>query len=142
MKLIQHLGTVALVAGIVLLAGCSQENDKFAPVRGTVTVKGKPQPNLIVSFLPIREGEEAGIASSGLTDEQGRFILKTTGEDGIEGAMIGSHQVRIRNRIVLGAEDAVVAEKSSAVKLPSKATDGSMTVEVPKEGVDTLTFEL
>lgn len=142
MKLTQHLGAVALVAGLVLLAGCSQENANFAPVSGTVTVKGKPQPNLIVSFLPVTQGTEQGIASSGLTDEQGRFTLKTTGENGIEGAMIGSHQVRIRNRIVLGAEDAVVAEKSSAVKLPSKATDGSMTAEVPKEGVDSLTFEL
>ncbi|QDU77973.1 hypothetical protein Pan97_50520 [Bremerella volcania] len=142
MKLTQNLGTVALVALVVLLAGCSQENENFAPVSGTVTVKGKPQPNLIVSFLPVTQGEEPAIASSGLTDDQGRFTLKTTGEDGMEGAMIGQHQVRIRNRIVLGAEDAVVPEKSSAVRLPSKATDGSLTVDVPKEGLDTLTFEL
>lgn len=142
MKCTPNFVAVALIAVAVLLVGCSQENANFAPVSGTVTVKGKPQPNLIVSFLPVTQGEEAGIASSGLTDEQGHFTLKTTGEDGIEGAMIGPHQVRIRNRIVLGAEDAVVKEKSSAVKLPSKANDGSMTVEVPKEGVDTLKFEL
>ncbi|MEW4563544.1 hypothetical protein AB1K70_13510 [Bremerella sp. JC770] len=142
MKLTQHFVTVALVASVVLLAGCSQENNNFAPVSGTVTVKGKPQPNLIVSFLPVTQGEEAAIASSGLTDEQGHFTLKTTGADGVEGAMVGPHQVRIRNRIVLGAEDAVVPERSSAIKLPRNATDGSLSIDVPQEGVTTLKFEL
>jgi len=142
MNITSSLTTVALACGVLLLAGCSQENTNFAPVSGTVTVKGKPQANLIVSFLPVTQGDEPAIASSGLTDEQGRFTLKTTGADAAEGAMIGQHQVRIRNRIVLGAEDAVVQEKSSKVKLPRKATDGSLTADVPKEGTDKLTFEL
>ena len=142
MKLTHNVAAVALVAVVVLLAGCSQENDHFAPVSGTVTVKGKPQPNLIVSFLPTAQGDQPAVASSGLTDDQGRFTLKTTGEEGVEGAVIGQHQVRIRNRIVLGAEDAVVQEKSSAVKLPRKASDGSLTAEVPQEGTETMNFEL
>ncbi|MHC2069233.1 hypothetical protein ACYFX5_17310 [Bremerella sp. T1] len=142
MVLTLSLRTVALGMLVAMVIGCNQSSEEFAPVSGTVTIKGKPQPNLIVSFLPMAQGEESGPASSGLTDEQGRFTLKTTGEDGVEGAQIGQHQVRIRNRIVLGAEDAVVQEKSSGIRLPKKATDGSMTIDVPKEGLDTLTFEL
>ncbi|GAA4432352.1 hypothetical protein [Bremerella cremea] len=127
---------------VALLTGCGQSQGEFVPVSGKVTVKGKPQANLIVSFLPVADGEEAVVASSGLTDDEGNFTLKTSGAEGTEGAMIGPHQVRIRNRIVLGAEDAMVPEKSSSVRLPAKATDGSMTVEVPPEGLDDLQFDL
>jgi hypothetical protein len=82
-----------LLVFFVAVLGCSSK--KLAPVSGRVTLNGKPLANATVSFQPIAEGKspDAGAGSTGKTDEDGRFTLKTS--TGQEGAVVGKHRVRI-----------------------------------------------
>jgi hypothetical protein len=84
-----------LVAGVVT-AGC-ESGPQFAEVEGSVTQGGKPLPNVRVEFWP----ESNGPKSSGLTDDAGRYVLKS--EDGNRvGAMVGSHKVLVKDMVMYG----------------------------------------
>ena len=52
--------------------------------------------NAMVYFQPVgsKEDPNPGRGSTGKTDETGRFVLKT--EDGKDGAVVGTHQIKIR----------------------------------------------
>ena len=67
------------VAWLALVAGCGGQEYPLAPVAGSVTLDGKPLANIHVTFLPQAKGKSrnAGPASCGVTDAEGRFILKT-----------------------------------------------------------------
>jgi hypothetical protein len=82
-----------LVAGV---AGCG--GSKYAPVSGVVTLNGKPYGKAVVSFQPhaTKDNPNPGRGSSGYTDENGRFTLKS--DDGHEGAVVGNHRIRIMTR--------------------------------------------
>jgi hypothetical protein len=90
--------------GVVLAAGCGSQ--KVVPVSGRVTMNGTPLAGATVSFQPIaRAGSvEAGIGSTGKTDANGEFSLRTaTGE---QGAWVGEHRVVITlQTTVKAAED-------------------------------------
>ena len=77
----------AMVITLLTVAGCSG-GPTFAPVRGTVTLGGKPLENVQVEFWP----QVRGPRSIGVTDKEGRFTL--TSDNGKEpGAVVGSHKV-------------------------------------------------
>lgn len=67
--------------------GCGDA--KMAKVTGTVTYKDKLVPNAHVSFTPVGGGQIA----SGLTDQNGRFVLGTMGKD--DGALVGQHKIHV-----------------------------------------------
>src|SRR5947209_3046854 len=71
----------------VMVGGCGGE--RLVKVSGTVTRHGKPVPNLGVHFVP-----EKGLASHGLTDAEGRFVLLYS--TGTEGAAVGTHKVWVQ----------------------------------------------
>src|SRR4051812_24784983 len=93
-------GIPAAALGLMLgaVVGCGGEGSKYVPVSGVVTINGKPHAKAIVVFQP--EGGAGNVApgrrSSGITDDQGRFTLKT--DDGHNGALVGSHAVKIRTQ--------------------------------------------
>lgn len=60
----------------------------LTPAGGVLTIDGQPAADIQVQFLPV--GNE-GPTSFAITDEQGRFTLRTT--DGADGAMVGKHKV-------------------------------------------------
>src|SRR3954451_13439353 len=94
MSLIRKSALTALAAVLaVSLAGCG--NSQYAPVSGVVMLNGKPYRNAIVQFQPMATTDHPnpGRASSGRTDEHGRFTLKSI--DGKDGAAVGKHRVRI-----------------------------------------------
>lgn len=72
----------------------------LAPVSGTVTLDGKPLAGAEVQFWPRSEGGQQSIyvtTSFGVTDDQGKYLLKYTEIDSqpIMGAVVGKHTVRI-----------------------------------------------
>jgi hypothetical protein len=88
-------GIVAKIflASCLLLAGCSGSGrPALAPVRGTVTYKGKPVAGATVVFLC----EGAPRLAVGMTDERGGYQLTTYEPN--DGAMIGQHVVTIKKR--------------------------------------------
>ncbi len=84
-----------LVAAGGTFAGCNEAPFDLAPVRGTVTLDGRPVTQGKVMFAPIRTGQglEAGKPAIGLIQSDGSFKLSTY-TDG-DGAVIGEHWVTI-----------------------------------------------
>jgi hypothetical protein len=77
-------------AWCLLLAGCGSSD--FGSVSGTITLDGKPLPDVSVSFDP--QWAE-GTAAFGSTDGNGRYELITTADN--KGAMPGQYVVRVRS---------------------------------------------
>jgi hypothetical protein len=82
-----------LVASCVLVAGCSGSGrPAIAPVRGTVTYKGRPVAGATVVFLC----SGAPRLAVGKTDERGEYRLTTYEPN--DGAMIGNHVVTVKKK--------------------------------------------
>jgi hypothetical protein len=98
-----------LAAG--LFAGCS-DGPKLARVSGVVKLDGKPYPNALVSFQPVgtRANANPGKGSMGQTDANGQFVLLYDG--GREGAVVGTHTVRITTVPGKGAKEDPNIDKS------------------------------
>jgi hypothetical protein len=74
---------------LVSLVGCNHAvSIKIVPVTGTLKHKGKSVAHAHIEFSP-----EHGHASSGETDQEGRFKLRY--DTLHEGALVGKHQVSI-----------------------------------------------
>ncbi|MSU78725.1 MAG: hypothetical protein EXS16_11610 [Gemmataceae bacterium] len=70
------------------LSGCGG-GPKFVPVKGVLTFRGTPVPNVILDFYP-----ETGRPSWGQTDAEGQFALECDKEN--TGAVVGKHNVFAR----------------------------------------------
>ena len=83
--------TIALFGlAILSISGCGDSS--IAPVSGKVTVNGKPVAGIRLVFSPkLRSEGDPGPWSSGLTNTEGEFTLKTRYEN--VGAVIGEHTV-------------------------------------------------
>lgn len=83
---------------LVGLSGCNEGFEKeVAPVTGTVTCAGSPVTEGYVIFTPVVSAESnpmnSGKAATGTINSDGTYTL-TTYDEG-DGAMIGTHEVRI-----------------------------------------------
>lgn len=90
---------VCLLGVCTLSTGCGKSGPEFAPVEGTVLVKGKPHRGLVVRFLPDSEkGNNLSAIATGTTDEQGKYKLQYNdkGKEG-PGAPVGWHRVLIED---------------------------------------------
>jgi hypothetical protein len=85
-----RIATLLLVG--VLACGCS--NRKFGEVEGTITLDGKPLDEAEVTFVPDSLKGNTGNNASAITDEQGRYRLRTE-RDRADGAILGPHRVII-----------------------------------------------
>lgn len=90
-----RMGCLVLICALV---GCSggpagPTPPPTVPVKGKVTMDGKPFGNAIVTFVPT--GSTKGIGSSGETDAQGNYTLRTYsgGKDATPGAPVGNYKV-------------------------------------------------
>ena len=125
--------TLVLILVVMLILGCSASSGpKTAPVKGTVTVAGKPLSDAGVTFLP----EGKGPTASGNTDQSGNFTLRTNKPG--DGAPIGMHRVVIGN-----AQEG--PRKKGAPAFPEKygrfdTTD--LTAEVKPGQTNIFTFDL
>lgn len=138
--------------GVLLLAtGCG--GVKAVPVSGTVTVDGVPLEDVAVNFTPIAAEGAEGPGSSGVTDAQGRYSLRTIGDRRVRGAVVGKHRVVLSERLVVDPDsdpydpkitpeesEARLQRISSRYKLPPSAQDTSLTFEVPPDGTSEANF--
>jgi hypothetical protein len=74
---------------LIVAAGCSRSELQIAPVRGSVTLDGKPVFEAKLVFQP----EGPGSPSYGFTDQNGRYELGY--KRGVKGARLGWHSVSI-----------------------------------------------
>jgi hypothetical protein len=87
-----------LIVSLALLGivGCGGGGEHgVASVAGTVTMDGKPVPDLVVTFTPQAAAGAAnpGKSATGRTDAEGKFTMSTY-EMG-DGAIVGKHQVMV-----------------------------------------------
>jgi hypothetical protein len=134
-------------AVLLCLAGCSQKNPNLPPqypVSGTVTLDGKPLTGAGIMFLP--RGETRGTGAMGMTDEAGKYTLKT--DYGGPGAPEGEFAVTISKVVNKDGTPYVfnpdVAEAGERETLPGRFSDSMKTelsAQVGKES-NTIDFEL
>ncbi len=81
-----------IVLGMLIVAGGCNRGPEFAEVEGKLVKGGAPLKNVRVEFWPEVEGPK----SSGVTDAEGRYTLKS--EDGkTVGAVVGSHKIVLKD---------------------------------------------
>jgi len=124
--------TFFAVLGLTL-AGCGGvEVPETGAVTGTVTIDGKPGSGVRVKFTPVGPGR----ASSGTTDEAGRYSLIYSAN--ATGAIIGKHKVTIAAQEI--SADVDTGQKGKRVEntsIPAKYTAMAKEVEV-KAGDNTI----
>jgi hypothetical protein len=130
--------------GLLLLAtGCG--GPSLAPVSGKITLDGKPLADATVGFYPL--GANASITSSGKTNSNGEYTLKTV-MDSRTGAIVGKHRVSITVEPDLVGNTDLPADKLGKIarppKLPARyqGTESELTCEVPSGGKTDANFDL
>lgn len=129
-----------LAAG--LLAGCGGRAD-VAPVSGTIRLDGQPLAGARINTQPLGEGQQAnpGIGSFAVTDDTGRYSLELASPPQ-PGAVVGTHRVRITKKQAVYREGRADAPVYQSAPLPREASNGSLRLEVPPEGLDAADFDL
>jgi len=89
----KHITTLFAILFLSTLTGCSDGKLKTEPVRGVVTLDGKPLAEAAVSFVPKNDGE--GAPGFGRTNEKGEYILQTMAGNPNAGTLPGEYIVTI-----------------------------------------------
>jgi hypothetical protein len=144
--MIKPLRNLPFLVAILLLSsgGCSDspEGVETHPLTGVVTLNGKPEPGVVLTFLA--EGE-AGTNASAITDEAGEFVASTSFDMGAreqEGVVAGTYRV-----IATKFDKPDFSGKQTAPKnlLPAKyakAQSSDLTTTVTAGQENRVTFEL
>jgi hypothetical protein len=108
--------TLALLALLAVfgVVGCSS-SPRLGVVKGTVKLKGKPLPKVMVEFIPDRAN---GPRSTGTTDDNGEYTLVC--DDQRPGAMVGPNHVVLHDLDVYG--DKLLGRKLELVGTPGGPT--------------------
>ncbi len=128
-----RIGLIVIVFGVLLLgtSGCSRSIDPeippLVPVKGKLTVNGKPAGGIGIVFVPDGSQRE-GI---GLTDASGNFEMKHRGT--VPGMEPGEY------RIVLDNSNA----DGTGTFLPARYSNGGilLRITVPKDGIPELVLD-
>jgi len=116
-------------AAAALITGCSKPV-KLVPASGVVMIDGKPAADISIQFLP---KEVKGIkqpTSYALTDEQGKFVLRTY--EGREGAVPGEHVVLLADTREERPPQGQVAKTKSRLSGSRATLTGGVRVTVPE----------
>ncbi|MGL4463359.1 MAG: hypothetical protein ACRDD1_13645 [Planctomycetia bacterium] len=127
---------IVLAAVAVGALGCGGGADQLAtrPVRGTVTIDGKPLSGGTVMFIPTDGGRYA----KGAVDSKGNFTLGTYRN--ADGAVVGPHRVAIACRKPGSGPDD--PGKSSIPEFYGNPDFSELSFEVKPDGDNTPKFAL
>ena len=93
---LRRLAAAFASGSLVLFWGCAGEGPLCYPVRGQVTLDGKPLAEAMVVLHPLTGSVVGGQKPIGFTDQDGRFVL-TTYQSG-DGAPPGEYAVTVEYR--------------------------------------------
>ncbi|VTU01788.1 hypothetical protein : Uncharacterized protein OS=Planctomyces maris DSM 8797 GN=PM8797T_29688 PE=4 SV=1 [Gemmataceae bacterium] len=116
---------VLVLAGV---AGCS--GGSYAPVTGTVTLRGRPVAGATVVFTPDPPAEGA-TAATARTGDDGSFRLQTNLPGGVtrDGAGPGKYKVTVSKFVPPGGmTEEQYAKRAEAARLPDKPYSSDATV--------------
>jgi hypothetical protein len=144
------LTALALVAALVGLTGCGG-GPQFAAVSGRVTLNDQPLEGFTVDFQPMAKSKDAdaGPGSTGKTDKDGRFTLRSQLDSSRAGAVVGKHQVRVwapegsQDRDAESTQGKGKGKKSDRPFIPGRYhVNSELTFDVPPGGTDKADFAL
>lgn len=129
---------LCLLGVMATLFGCDSSPFDIVPVSGTVTLDGKPLTDANVTFNPRASGDSlrAGPDSYARTDATGRFELATL--NGVSGAVVATHRVRIRTRrqkegsngeVIVVSEETLPAKYHDSTELTFQVTDATKSAD-------------
>jgi hypothetical protein len=119
---------VSVFVVVVCFVGCDGGSG-LSPVKGTITLDGKPYPSAQVRFVP-----ESGRPSIGITDESGVYTLTYIRDE--KGAAPGNYKVDVTTVYVSESD---TSGKVPPEKVPSKyntLTELKATVEPGENVID------
>jgi hypothetical protein len=113
---------------LAMATGCSRSPYELAPVKGKVTIDGKPLSQAKVMFAPVEAGDsiDPGKPAFGLLADDGSFTLTTYKKN--DGAVVGEHWVSIvklstkSNQTTLVNHPASKEPRFDRLALPQKMT--------------------
>ena len=143
-----HLVRFIFLVAAFNIIGCSDDTPPMAEVSGTLQHKGKPIPNMLLTFKPTE-----GRPSWAQTDAAGKFTLKYS-QSIPNGVVIGKHQVWLTKSVAMPPEDMspdqyaeqlsssveekaesvpgkYFSEKTSPVTIEIKDDETNLVVELP-----------
>lgn len=129
---------------LLVVAGCGPGVDpkapKLQPVKGTITLDGKPLANADIIFIPTA----GGVESSGHSNAEGQYELSIRNQSG---AVAGNHRVAISKRVREDGSEFPQDRSNMGVGkeiLPMKYTSQSLTELTAKvdEGENEIDFAL
>ena len=121
----------------LLLAGCGPSHPKTLSVSGTVTYHKEPLAGAGIVFFP-KDGEKGLSPAMGQTDANGKYTLKTLGDNG---AMPGEYQVFITASEPLPPGSKPGDEPKSRIPKKYGSTSSGLTASVAR-GHQDLNFDL
>lgn len=105
---------VAVLVTALAFSGCGPNIPEIVPVKGTVTINGKPYSHVEVKFYPLQDGLDGNTIASGITDPSGNYVASLPGSDG-PGACACACKVTITEGPIPGevrnSQDPLAAEK-------------------------------
>jgi hypothetical protein len=141
--------TLTITGLLAVLAGCADGGPRYADVSGRVTLNGEPLAGVSVDFQPVAAGKDAdpGPGSTGKTDRDGRYTLRSQLDAGRSGAVVGKHQVRVWAPEAADGADAASgrpkAKKPATPPIPGRYhVESKLTFEVPAGGTAAADFAL
>lgn len=137
--MLRRFALFAAVAAVCLV-GCESAEYHSVPVKGRVTLDGKPLANASVTFQPRATGGSAaaGPGSYGKTNEDGHYELRIATDDN-PGAVTGKHVVTI-SVTQPGMGDALISSADEII--PAEYRNGKKEYVVPADGTETADFAL
>jgi hypothetical protein len=123
-----------LIAALLGAMGCSKSGPEFSQVEGTVTLNGKPLPNVEIVFMSEIQDSKANPASAAYTNELGRYSLWCSQAD-TQGAVVGTYRVCVHDIAAMPlpameyGDDPVAAKahRPGPLRVPSRYSDSSKT---------------
>jgi hypothetical protein len=131
----------ALIVWLPVLAGC--ESIRLTElVEGYVKLDGQPLAEIRVSLEPKSTGgRDSGVGSYGITDEQGRFVMRLS-DSGALGAEVGLHSVILSDKRIEVQDDAGWAGKMRKSRVPEKYSQSPLTFDVRMGKRNEMCFDL
>jgi hypothetical protein len=131
-----------LIAAI-LASGCGQkhvETDSVYPAQGKLTIHGEPASYVMVHLMPVDLGK--GAEATGVTEEDGSFMLRTYSNTDFDGAVPGEYTVSLEPyngvesvgvKVPPGAKYTPIPPEGLTVaeKVEIKAEDNNLEINVP-----------
>lgn len=130
-----HVSTLLVLAVCLILPGCGGgDKPELGTVSGTVKLGDEPLEGAEVEFSPV----EGGRPSIGTTDSNGYYELEYSA--GTPGAIIGTHEVRIRTATTKVNEDGTETEVPE--RIPAQYNDNTTLKKEVEAGSNEINFDL